>query len=218
MKRTHILQHNCICTTNSKLTEGEEYILKEGYKKQRIVLEKVIENGDWLRLQCYFPEKSKSIELEHINTDSVYSGMWRIFDPGPAFNTFSETRESKENKKQRLEEFLRDYPAKVTKAGFLQQLSEDQIEQALSHFKKIYDCRGWGEREKNLAYLAWLLGEDHLIISDHLMFHEMGEVEFDESDYEITFESDQVTGVCINFNRKFYGLDILYTRVFKKNN
>jgi hypothetical protein len=80
MNKTHIVKHNCICTRDYILTEGNEYILKEGPRKQVIVVEKIIENSEWLTLLCFFPEESEIKELTHINTDFGYSGMWRIFD------------------------------------------------------------------------------------------------------------------------------------------
>jgi len=80
MNKTHTLKHNCICTEDYKLKEGNEYILKEGPRKHVIVMEKVIENNDWLRLLCFFPENSVTKEITHANVDFGYPGMWRIFD------------------------------------------------------------------------------------------------------------------------------------------
>ena len=215
MSRTFNIPQNCICTTNNELTEGREYILKEGSRSQVIVLEKVIENSDWLKLLCYIPDKEKTIELTHKNEDCVYYSMWRIFDMEEEHRLRPERKEFGEEKEMTLDEFLKDNPPKITKSGFLKSLTEEQIAQAVDHFKKIYDCRGWGDREKNLAYLAWLLGEEHLMLSDYFMFHEMGEVEFEAKDYEITFESDKVSGVCIQFTEGYYDLETLYREVLK---
>ena len=80
MNRTCTIKHNCICTKDYQLTEGKEYILKEGSRKQVVVLKKITEEEDWLKLLCFFPEKSVTKELVHRNTNFVYYGMWRIFD------------------------------------------------------------------------------------------------------------------------------------------
>ena len=216
MNKTYTLQHNCICTSDNKLTEGNEYILKEGGKVQRIVLEKVLETGDWLKLLCYFPDQSKTTELVHKHVDFVYFSMWRIYDPEPGYKANHDNKEAELDKEMTMDEYLKENPPKITKAGFLQELTEEQIKQAVDHFKKIYDCQGWGEREQNMTYLAWLRGEGRLMLSDYFMFHEIGDVEFNCHDYEITIESDVVSGVCIHLTEGFYDLDTLYKNVLKR--
>jgi len=47
------------------------------------------------------------------------------------------------------------------------------------------------------------------------MWHEISEIEFNPKDYEISFESDELTGVNIEFTRTFYELDKLYNDVLK---
>ena len=70
MNKTHIIKHNCICTEDYKLTEGNEYILKEGPRKYRVVVKKVIENNP---------------------------GMWRVFDlPEQALSEIEEKKKKKQ--------------------------------------------------------------------------------------------------------------------------
>lgn len=211
MNKTYTIKHNCICTKNQQLTEGNEYLYKEGSHRNRIILEQVLEHGEWLRLLVFFPHRSKTIEISHRNVDYVYSGIWRIFDLEEEYNNFTDNSDSDEME----EKIMNAIKPKITKEKFLNSLRKDQIESVQLHLKIFYPCKKWGKHEQNLAYLAFLLGEGHLALSDHWMWHEISEIEFNHKDYEISFESDVVKGVNIEFTRVFYQLDKLYDDVLK---
>lgn len=212
MKReSHKIKHNCILTKDSTLVEGGEYLYTEGSVKKKTILEEVVENGEWLRLKIYFPDEERHIEISHINADVSYMGMWRLYDWDDKL--IEEIEEAEKLRKELIENFSPE--VKHRKIDFLNSLSIDDLANIHIHFNTIYECKELTEHEKNIVWLSWLLGEGLLMVSDGFLMYEMSEVEFEHTDYEVTFEAEPSGGVNIDLFRDYYELDKLYTEVLK---
>jgi hypothetical protein len=210
--QTYQIVHSCICTTDNILVVGGEYLYKEGSYKCKAILKEVLENGKWLRLMIHFTDRDKIMEISHLNNNSGYSGMWRLFD------WREEMREEVEESIRMREYIVKNFKVKprYSKQDYLASLNEDILVNALLHFNRIYDCKILEEKEMNLIWLAWILGKNLLDISNDLIMFEMTELEFDTEEYQITIESDVVKGVDLNLTKKFYELDKLYMEVLRE--
>ena len=116
--KTYRVEHNCICTEGNILIKGGEYLFCEGSHKLRTILEKVVEYGDWLRLNVFFPDENRRIEISHRNVDYVYMGMWRLYD-------WTEESEAEiDEAKELREELMKDFPPapRHTRAAFIKAL------------------------------------------------------------------------------------------------
>jgi len=210
--KTYKVEHNCICTDGNILIEGGEYLFCEGSHIKRTILEKVVEHGELLRLNVFFPDEQRRIEISHLNVDFSYLGMWRLYDWSEESKA-----EIEEANKMREELMIEFSPApRHTRAAFIKALSEDQRANILIHFNGIYECTELSEMDYNMVWLSWIIGEKLLIVSAEFIMFEMREVEFNVEDYEKSFESDITGGTKIDMLREFYELDRLYEEVLKK--
>jgi hypothetical protein len=210
--KTYRVEHNCICTEGNILIEGGEYLYREGSHNKRIFLEKVIEQGEWLKLRVLFPDDNRRKEISHKNDDSGYMGMWRLYD------WTEESKAEIEEADSMREELMKDFPPapRHTRADFFKGLTEDQRANILIHFNGIYECSELSEKDYDMVWLAWIIGEKLLDVSGDFIMHEMGEVEFNFEEYEKTFEGDIPAGTKIDLLRESYDLDRLYEEVLRK--
>ena len=246
-KRTIITNHPCVCTTGNMLVEGEMYLYREGSHRDPVILEEILETGEWLKLRIYFPAFDKRGEVVHKNTNFVYSGMWRLFDfreeePDEDWeddeitdedvmrvllgNASFEEAEGYDINDARVERMMEEHeegekPGFDVKSGitlekFLDNLSYEQMGGIVKHFKGIYDCKGLYEKEKKLAYLAWLIGKKHLLISDNFLIYDLMVLEFEYGDYRTLLEDDLSGDTGIERVREFYELDSLFDEVLKE--
>ncbi len=122
-----------------------------------------------------------------------------------------------EEAKRMREELVKNFQPEVehTKAAYLSSLNEDTRTNILIHFNKITQCTELSERDFDLVWLAWIVGEKLLLVSEEFIMNEMSEVEFEHQDYELTFE-DKIPGKSnIDTLREYYFLDQLYEEVLK---
>jgi hypothetical protein len=99
----------------------------------------------------------------------------------------------------------------MTREGFVRNLSPVQKELLGAHFNTLYACDALGEHELNITYLAWLVGKELLHFGNDLIMADPG-VEFNEKDYEITFEDETLAGgINLELTDAFYNLDRIYT-------
>ncbi len=78
--RKFFIDHVCICTSDGKIKEGQEYIFREGFMKEPVVIKKISYDDEWLKLKLYFIREGKTKTVSHKNVDFVYTGMWKILD------------------------------------------------------------------------------------------------------------------------------------------
>ena len=104
----------------------------------------------------------------------------------------------------------------ITKANFLAILTERQKQEAIKHFRGIYPEADWNQREQDLTYLAWLVGEAYLVLSDHWMEHYDDKVEFDADDYAKRYPNDTCQFYSLDYTCTAYELKQLYEQVLKK--
>lgn len=194
-----------IMTTGNLMTEGSRYTYKEGGRIGKIIFEKLIPDLEYLRLQINFYIVGRTIEVSHLKDFSGgYMGMWRIYD-----ESFYDKNVDDYHTYEKKEEPPVFTPS-ITKAAFVESLTVNQKELLLSHFDTIYECPILGEHELNIAYLAWLYGNGHVMQSEEFTMTNM-DVEFNEEDYEIGFEDeDNQGGVNLELTRSFYDLDKVY--------
>ena len=205
---TYIIKEGSnVLTTGNMITEGNRYTYKEGSRIGKIIFEELIPDPEFLRLKINFYEVGRTIEVSHRKDfNGGYMGMWRIYDES-FYEENVEDYYTYENMAEPREPVIT--PA-VTKAAYINSLTAVQKEVLLSHFNTIYECAALGEHELNIAYLAWLLGKGHLHISEGFAMHEM-DVEFNQDDYEITFEDEMSGGSNLYITRSYYDTDKIYT-------
>ena len=213
-EKTFKIQNNCICTTEGILIEGEAYFYKEGSYKTRVVLEKVVENDEWLKLLVFFPDRKQRIEVSHLNGNYGYSGMWQLYDWNE--DRMEEIEESNRMRREIVKNFSPD--PKFTKTAYINSLTEDELATILIHFNRINGCTSLNEKESNLIWLSWLIGEGLLNVSDEFIFFEMSEVEFNLEEYDF-FDENKLSSVSkIDQLIAHYELDKLYAEVLNKRN
>ncbi len=200
-----------VCTTDQRLVEGEYYLLKEGGHLDYVVLEQIIQWEHSLVLKVFYMEEERICEISHMDKNVTYGGIWLIHDK----DYIQKYRETYGFAPFGMDDdIIHDIPDAanhyfLTKKGFIEQLTGKQKELILVHFNTIYECRELTDHEFKIIYLAWLMGEgkvkwtEQIIISDY-------DVEFDDNDFEITFESDEQGGVNLDFTREYYDLDEIY--------
>jgi hypothetical protein len=204
-----------VCTTDQRLVEGGFYLVKEGRHLDYVILEQIIQWEHSLVLKVFYPEEEKICELSHMDKHATYGGMWLIYDKDyiqkhrekygfAPFGISDEEDVAMPEKAQRYS---------LTKERFIETLSAEQKNRVCAHIDTIYECQELTDHEFKIIYLAWLMGEgkvkwtEQIIISDY-------DVEFDENDYEITFESDDHGGLNPDIIRDYYDLDEIY-RILK---
>lgn len=196
-----------IQTTGNRITEGKRYTYKEGSRIGKIILEELIPDPEFLRLKINFYEVGRITEVSHRkDCNGGYMGMWRIYDES-FYEENLEDYYTCENMAEPREVLIT--PA-ITKTVFIKSLGKEQKEALRHHFDTIYECPALGKHELNIAYLAWLLGKGHLHISEGFAMHDM-DVEFNQEDYEITFEDEMSGGVNLYLSCSYYDTDKIYT-------
>ena len=209
--KTYIITEGSnILTTENMITEGNRYTYKEGSRIGKIIFEELIPDPEILRLKINFYEVGRIIEVSHRKDfNGGYMGMWRIYDES-FYEEHLEDYYTYENMEEPREVSI---TPSITKAAYIKSLTPDQKEVLLSHFNTLYECHALGEHELNIAYLAWLLGEKHVMISDGFIMNDMN-VEFNQDDYEISFEDEDTPGgVNLELTRSYYELDKIYTKL-----
>ena len=195
-----------ILTTGNLITEGNKYTYKEGSRIGKIIVEEVIPDPDFLRIKINFYVVGRIIEVSHRkDSKGGYMGMWRIYD-----ESFYEENHEDYYTVEKPEVPVMPTPS-ITKAAYINRLTADQKDVLLNHFNTIYECTVLGEHELNITYLAWLLGEGHVKVSDDFIMNDM-DVEFNQDDYEISFEDEENPGgVNLELTRSYYDLDKVFT-------
>ncbi|MBN1131841.1 MAG: hypothetical protein JXA39_02120 [Bacteroidales bacterium] len=103
----------------------------------------------------------------------------------------------------------------ITPEKFMKFLTFEQMGAIVKHFKRIYNCRGFYDKEQKLAYLAWLTGEGHLMVTGNFLIYDLAEVAFEYGDYTALINEDLQGSSGFGRVRKFYDLDTLYIKVLK---
>jgi len=204
---TYVIEYGSnIQTSGNMITEGKKYTYKEGSRIGKIIVEEVIPDPEILRIRINFYVVGLITEVSHRKDfNGGYMGMWRIYDEG-FYEEHLEDYYTVENPEPPPE-----FTPSITKAAYLKTLSGQQKEELLDHFNFIYECASLGEHELNIVYLAWLLGKGHVMLSEGFIMNEM-DVEFDQYDYEISFENEDLKGgINLEYTRSFYDLEKLYT-------
>ena len=195
-----------ILTAGNRITEGKRYTYKEGSRIGKIIVEEVIPDPEFLRIRINFYEAGRTIEVSHRKDfTGGYMGMWRIYDE----SYYEEHVEDYYTVENMSEPGPVTPDPVITKEAFIKSLGKEQKDLLLDHFDSIYECPALGEHELNIVYLAWLLGEKHVMISDGLIMHDM-DVEFNQDDYEITFEDEMSGGVNLDLTRSYYDTDRIF--------
>lgn len=209
--KTYIITEGSnILTTGNMITEGNRYTYKEGSRIGKIILEELIPDPEFLRLKINFYVAGRVIEVSHRkDVEGGYMGMWRIYDE----SFYEENAEDFYTYENMSEPRAPEITPAVTKAAFLNSLTADQKDVLLDHFNTIYECPALGEHELNIAYLAWLLGEKHVFLSEGFIMNDMN-VEFNQDEYEISFENEDLRGgVNLEYTRSYYDLAAIYTKL-----
>jgi hypothetical protein len=176
----------------------------------KIIVERVIPDSEFLRLQIYFYKIDWRIEVSHrFDFEGEYMGMWYIYD-----ESFYNENVEHYNTWEHYEEPTEIVPT-LTKTSFVSGLSGIQKELLLSHFNSIYGCEKLNDKEFSLTYLAHLLGEKLVIQSGEMTIIDV-DAEFSEDDYKIYVEDSDDPGVVnLNMIKELYKLDKVYEYILK---
>ena len=94
------------------------------------------------------------------------------------------------------------------KSMVINNLTDDQKKELLSHFNTIYECTELGEHEYKIIYLAWLWANGFVVRSESGMStFDGGEAGVPITDYEIAIEDEDKGGVNLDLTRMYYDLD-----------
>jgi len=199
-----------ICTTSGWLEEGCKYTYKEGGHRHPVILEEILENDEFLRLMLYFPDFDKHIEVSHRNDfQGGYMGMWRLWD----YREEDYLPDEDDDRDPPVKEI--SFKPEITRESYINGLSYEQLGEIKEHFKTTAGVEKLGEREHRLTYLAWLVGEKHLLLGDGLTIFEMGKVEFNEQEYGEDLATLGVTNGDLDKLVETFQLDLLYKKVLK---
>lgn len=78
--KTFKIDSSNICTTNSTITEGNEYQYRAGSSLERVIVESVWFEHFFLHVSLYLIDENRSIKCDHTLLPIGYSGMWRLWD------------------------------------------------------------------------------------------------------------------------------------------
>lgn len=198
-------------TKNGIIVEEGEYLYKEGSYKAKVIVEKVLESTEWIRLKVFFPEKNERMVICNKNENFSNVGTWRLLDW---------TKDSEKEVKQANKPRHKMQPPDIFKPGYRKEglfkaLDENKLADILIHFNSIYNCRVLGEKEMNLVWLSWVHGKGLLHVSESLIIYPFREVEFEPKDYEISDENETSGGINLELTMNFYQLDKLYEEVLE---
>lgn len=98
----------------------------------------------------------------------------------------------------------------MNKEEFLNQLTEQEIQELLAHFDSIYECNSLSEHEKRIVYIAYLW-KNGFVYQDETGFTSIDEsiTDITDMDYELTFEVDESErgGVNLNITYEYYDFE-----------
>lgn len=196
-----------VCTTGRFLFEGSRYTYKTGVRKIPVVLVKILEYIDQLALELYLIEEKRSIIVIHQYSDTPYLDYLRLFD-------YVEIDYEHRIPEPDVKTIPKEKPT-FNKESFILSLTRKQHKGILKHFSHNSNSQSLGEEEYNLAYLAWLLGEKHLLAKRGFLIYNPDEVNIDMQEYN-GLPDGLKTGIPdIEVLRQHYHLDLLYDNVFR---
>ncbi len=152
----------------------------------------------------------RTIEVCQQYTDTPYLDSIRLFDyeahdyglPEPVYFRGSEIGITS-----------RKHPD-YNKERFLESLTLEQLKEVLQHFKQYCDSTNLGETEYKLTYLAWLLGEKHLLTRCGFLLYDPEVVDIFLQNYNGLPYGVKLGIPDFEQLKQHYYLDLLYETVF----
>jgi hypothetical protein len=197
-----------ICTTGGWLEEGAKYTYREGGHRFPVILEEILENAEFLRLQIFAPEIERRFVVDHRNDfKGGYMGMWRLCD------YHEEDYLPDEDEEDDLPDTESVFQPEFTSDKYIRSLSYEQLGGIKAHFQQLNGIDRMGEKEYRLTYLAWLIGANLLDVGDNLIIWDMARVDFDEHEYSKDLEAHGISNIDIGKLVDIFKLDDLYRSV-----